>query len=179
MYLTSRERRPTLVVVFTVAEELGLKGAHALDVATLRGDLGFVFDGEVPVGEVIAAAVAQAALTLTVRGRRAHWMRVLPVSGDMIEDHIFMETGDGRVVIVIMESWSGKVVLAGDLLIPAGSALTLQPGTELRFPANATLTVDSPSAAGSPHTVQVFLRVYDVNGNGNLDFRLFLPLIRK
>lgn len=66
------ERRPTLVVVFTVAEELGLKGAHALDVATLRGDLGFVFDGEVPVGEVIAAAVAKAALTLTVRGRRAH-----------------------------------------------------------------------------------------------------------
>ena len=66
------ERRPTLLAVFTVGEERGLKGAHALDVAGLRADLGFVFDGEVAVGEVIAAAVAKAALTLRVRGRRAH-----------------------------------------------------------------------------------------------------------
>jgi tripeptide aminopeptidase len=66
------ERRPTLVAVFTVAEEQGLRGAHALDVDALRCDLGFVFDGEVPVGEVIAAAVYKEALTLTVRGRRAH-----------------------------------------------------------------------------------------------------------
>lgn len=64
--------RPTLIAVFTVAEERGLKGAHALDVAALRADVGFVFDGEVAVGEVIAAAVAKAALTLRVQGRRAH-----------------------------------------------------------------------------------------------------------
>jgi tripeptide aminopeptidase len=66
------EARPTLVAVFTVAEEIGLRGAHALDVAGLRADLGFVFDGEVPVGEVIAAAVYKEAVTITVRGRRAH-----------------------------------------------------------------------------------------------------------
>jgi len=66
------ELRPTLVAVFTVAEEGGLRGAHALDVAGLRGDFGFVFDGEVPVGEVIAAAVFKEAVTITVRGRRAH-----------------------------------------------------------------------------------------------------------
>jgi hypothetical protein len=41
---------------------------------------------------------------LDVRGRRAHWMRVLPVSGDMLEDHVFLESGDVRVVIVIMEA---------------------------------------------------------------------------
>jgi len=66
------ERRPTLVAAFTVAEEQGLRGAHALDVEALRCDLGFVLDGEVAVGEVIAAAVFKEALTLTVRGRRAH-----------------------------------------------------------------------------------------------------------
>lgn len=66
------ERRPTLVAVFTVAEEGGLRGAQALDVAALRADLGFAFDGEVPVGQVIAAAVYKEALTITVRGRRAH-----------------------------------------------------------------------------------------------------------
>jgi len=69
---TPWEQRPTLVTVFTVAEERGLKGAHALDVEALEADFGFVFDGEVPVGEVIAAAVAKAALTLRVTGRRAH-----------------------------------------------------------------------------------------------------------
>ena len=41
---------------------------------------------------------------LDVAGRRAHWMRVVPLEGDMIEDHVFLETGDGRVVIVIMEA---------------------------------------------------------------------------
>jgi len=69
---TPFEARPTLVAVFTVAEEVGLRGAHALDVAGLRADVGFVFDGEVPVGEVIAAAVFKEAVTITVRGRRAH-----------------------------------------------------------------------------------------------------------
>lgn len=41
---------------------------------------------------------------LDVAGRRAHWMRVVPADGDMIEDHVFLESGDGRVVIVIMEA---------------------------------------------------------------------------
>jgi len=41
---------------------------------------------------------------LDVRGQRAHWMRVVPLSGEMLEDHVFLESGDGRVVIVIMEA---------------------------------------------------------------------------
>ena len=69
---TPLEERPTLVVVCTVGEERGLKGVQALDVAALRADLGFVFDGEVAVGEVIAAAVFKQALALRVLGRRAH-----------------------------------------------------------------------------------------------------------
>lgn len=64
--------RPTLVAAITVCEEVGLKGAHALDVAALAGDFGYCFDGEVPVGELIAGAVYKESLTITVRGRRAH-----------------------------------------------------------------------------------------------------------
>jgi len=64
--------RPTLLAVFTIGEERGLQGAQHLDVAALRADLGFVFDGEVGVGEVIGAAVYKQALTLRVLGRRAH-----------------------------------------------------------------------------------------------------------
>jgi predicted Zn-dependent protease len=41
---------------------------------------------------------------LDVGGRRAFWMRVTPLEGEMIEDHVFLESGDGRVLIVIMEA---------------------------------------------------------------------------
>ncbi|MBX3144274.1 MAG: M20/M25/M40 family metallo-hydrolase [Trueperaceae bacterium] len=64
--------RPTIVAAITICEELGLKGAHALDVGALRGDFGYCFDGEVPVGELIAGAVYKESLKITVRGRRAH-----------------------------------------------------------------------------------------------------------
>lgn len=66
------ETRPTLVAAITVCEELGLKGAHQLDVGSLQLDFGYSFDGEVRVGELIAAAVAKEDLTILVRGRRAH-----------------------------------------------------------------------------------------------------------
>ena len=39
------------------------------------------------------------------------------------------------------EVWSGQVVLEGSLQIPEGASLTLQPGTELRFPANAAFEI--------------------------------------
>lgn len=41
---------------------------------------------------------------IDVAGRRAYWMRITPLEGEMIEDHVFVESGDGRVVIVIMEA---------------------------------------------------------------------------
>jgi len=66
------ESRPTLVAAITVCEELGLRGAHHIDLRPLRLDFGYSFDGEVPVGELIAGAVAKEDLTITVRGRRAH-----------------------------------------------------------------------------------------------------------
>lgn len=64
--------RPTVVAVITVCEEIGLVGAQALDVDALAADFGYSFDGEVPVGELITSAVFKEAITLTVRGRRAH-----------------------------------------------------------------------------------------------------------
>ena len=43
-------------LVFTVAEEQGLRGAAALDVAALHADSGYVLDHATPIGEVIVAA---------------------------------------------------------------------------------------------------------------------------
>lgn len=65
-------QRPTLIAVITVCEEIGLVGAHHLDVAALDADFGFSFDGEVPVGELITQAVYKEAVSLVVKGRRSH-----------------------------------------------------------------------------------------------------------
>ncbi len=65
-------QRPTLIAVITVCEELGLLGAKHLDVAALRADYAYSFDGEVPVGELITSAVFKEDVTITVTGRAAH-----------------------------------------------------------------------------------------------------------
>ena len=64
--------RPTIIAVFTIAEERGLLGARQLDVASLKADVAYVLDGEVPVGEIIATAPYKEAIKITVPGRRAH-----------------------------------------------------------------------------------------------------------
>jgi len=40
------------------------------------------------------------------------------------------------------ETWSGRVVLDGNVVVPAGATLTIRPGTELRFAPNVGLAVE-------------------------------------
>jgi tripeptide aminopeptidase len=61
-----------LELVFTVAEEDGLRGAKALDLGSLRSESGFVLDHATPIGEVIAAAPTYKRLEATFEGREAH-----------------------------------------------------------------------------------------------------------
>jgi len=61
-----------LELVFTVAEEDGLRGAKALDVESLRADAGFVLDHATPIGEVIVAAPTYKRLVATFEGHEAH-----------------------------------------------------------------------------------------------------------
>lgn len=61
-----------LDVVFTVQEELGLRGAEHLDAARLRAQQGFVLDGDTCVGEAIHHAPFKARFTIDVTGRAAH-----------------------------------------------------------------------------------------------------------
>jgi tripeptide aminopeptidase len=61
-----------LELVFTVAEEDGLRGAKALDVGSLRAEAGFVLDHATPIGEVIAAAPTYKRLVATFEGHEAH-----------------------------------------------------------------------------------------------------------
>jgi tripeptide aminopeptidase len=61
-----------LELVFTVAEEDGLRGAKELDPGALRADLGFVMDHASPIGEVLVAAPTYKKLIATFRGQEAH-----------------------------------------------------------------------------------------------------------
>ena len=59
-------------VLFTVAEEDGLRGAHAFDVEALRSQYGFVLDHATPIGEIITAAPTYKRLTADFSGVEAH-----------------------------------------------------------------------------------------------------------
>jgi tripeptide aminopeptidase len=59
-------------VLFTVAEEDGLRGAGAFDVSELRSQFGFVLDHATPIGEVITASPTYKRLVAEFRGIEAH-----------------------------------------------------------------------------------------------------------
>lgn len=61
-----------LELVFTVAEEQGLRGASALDVDLLRSEFGFVLDHATPIGEVITAAPTYKKLIADFQGVESH-----------------------------------------------------------------------------------------------------------
>ncbi len=59
-------------LVFTVAEEDGLRGAKELDLGSLRSRLGFVIDHASPIGEIITAAPTYHRLAAEFEGTEAH-----------------------------------------------------------------------------------------------------------
>ncbi len=61
-----------LELVFTVAEEDGLRGAKELEVSSLRAPFGFVLDHATPIGEVIVAAPTHKRLIAEFTGHEAH-----------------------------------------------------------------------------------------------------------
>ena len=61
-----------LELVFTRQEEIGLVGAGAFDESRLRAKLGFVYDQEGPIGEIILGAPFAQGMEITFVGRAAH-----------------------------------------------------------------------------------------------------------
>jgi tripeptide aminopeptidase len=59
-------------LVFTVAEEDGLRGAKALEVGALRSRFGFVLDHATPIGEVLVSAPTYKRLEAAFVGQEAH-----------------------------------------------------------------------------------------------------------
>jgi tripeptide aminopeptidase len=61
-----------LELLFTVSEEVGLLGAKAVDVATLRSDWGYVFDHASRIGEIIMGSPTYYRIEADFRGTPAH-----------------------------------------------------------------------------------------------------------
>jgi tripeptide aminopeptidase len=61
-----------LELIFTVAEEDGLRGAKELDLSSLRAPFGFVLDHATSIGEVIVAAPTYKRLIAEFTGHEAH-----------------------------------------------------------------------------------------------------------
>lgn len=59
-------------LIFTVAEEQGLRGATALDTSQLSSECGFILDHATPIGEVITASPTYKKLIAEFRGIEAH-----------------------------------------------------------------------------------------------------------
>lgn len=68
----AREAHPPLELVFTVGEEVGLKGAKAFDVGRLQARMGFVLDSAGELGSMVVQAPVQNQMEVFITGRAAH-----------------------------------------------------------------------------------------------------------
>jgi tripeptide aminopeptidase len=59
-------------LLFTVCEEVSLRGSRAFDLELLQSSFGYVFDHATPIGEVVAASPTHYRIVAEFRGRAAH-----------------------------------------------------------------------------------------------------------
>jgi len=59
-------------IVFSICEEIGLKGAKNLDISSLNARMAFVLDAGGQVGKIITIAPSQNSLEITIYGKSAH-----------------------------------------------------------------------------------------------------------
>jgi tripeptide aminopeptidase len=72
--LVSGQELPPMPVelLFTVCEEVSLRGSKEFDISRLRSRFGYVFDHATPVGEIVLAAPTHHRIQAELRGRAAH-----------------------------------------------------------------------------------------------------------
>jgi tripeptide aminopeptidase len=72
--VTSGPRPPDLGIelLFTVCEEVSLRGSGEFDVSRLESRFGYVFDHATPIGELVLASPHHHRITAEFRGRAAH-----------------------------------------------------------------------------------------------------------
>lgn len=71
-FLESGEPCGEVTLLFSVAEEIGLTGADAMDVEDLELDYGYVLDTGPPVGTFVTRTATHDKMDITIHGRPAH-----------------------------------------------------------------------------------------------------------
>lgn len=116
------ESRPHAGVelLFTTGEETGLEGAFAFDVSRVRARLGFVYDYEGPIGQIVAAAPSGRVIDAVFTGRPAH-------AGINPEDGRSAIAAAARAVTDLRLGRIDEETTANAGLIDGGSALNVVP----------------------------------------------------
>lgn len=71
-HLAHKPARASVELLFTVSEEVGLRGAKEFETGILRSPLGYTFDAAMPIGGIIVASPTYYRLTADFRGVAAH-----------------------------------------------------------------------------------------------------------
>jgi tripeptide aminopeptidase len=70
--LVSNPPQVGVELLFTICEEVSLRGSREFDVGRLRSGFGYVFDHATPIGEIVLASPSHQRLVAEMRGRAAH-----------------------------------------------------------------------------------------------------------
>ena len=127
-----------LELVFTVAEEDGLRGAKELDVSSLLAPFGFVLDHATPIGEIITAAPTYNRVVAEFEGIEAH-------SGIRPEDGRNAIAAAGHAVTAMRLGRLDEETTANVGVIRGGTASNVVAG-ECRIEAEAR-SIDEAKAA--------------------------------
>lgn len=110
---------PRLEIVFTVCEEIGLRGSYYLDTEQLHSRLGYVLDSPGRIGRVLISAMGKTELYLDVKGQEAH--SAYPERGRSALRAAIKVLGqieDGRVDSETVVNWSYLESLTRPNIIP-------------------------------------------------------------
>ena len=126
------EAHGDVCLLLSVAEEIGLKGADALDLRGLDLDYGFVLDTGPPVGSFVTRTATHDKLDVLVRGRPAHagkdpenGVNALQVAADAIHGMRLGRVGPETTAnLGIVEGGSATNVVMAELRIKAEARST-------------------------------------------------------
>lgn len=70
--IASGKKFPKIEIIFSVCEEIGLRGSYYFDVASLNSQMGFVLDSPGRIGRILVSAMGKTELYLDILGKEAH-----------------------------------------------------------------------------------------------------------
>lgn len=103
----SKKPHADVEVVFSVCEEIGLKGSLYLDIEGIKSRFGYVLDSPGRVGRILDSAMGKAQMFLNVKGKSAH--AAYPELGNSaLRAAVLLLSGieDGRVDDETVINWS-------------------------------------------------------------------------